>query len=138
MENHISELIHNRDGKLDDAVRQEIVRIADGWVSYSDPSRDAALVMIAALFLGPDTAAIATTTGISFEFVQCIGERLRASGLWTDVGTDYSDWSAAKPLGVINFGLDLDVGEGVFIRTSEKENGHYGYRLVSDDMESYE
>jgi len=138
MEQDSRELNHSRNGKLDDAIRQEVVRIADGWVPDGDTSRNAALVMIAALFVGPSVAAVAEITGCPVELVGVIGDRLRASGLWTAAGTDYSDWSAAKPLGVINFGLDLDVGEGVFIRTSEKENGHYGYRLVSDDMESYE
>jgi hypothetical protein len=39
--------------KLDAAVRQEIVRIVDQWVPEGDLSRDAALVMVAALFAGP-------------------------------------------------------------------------------------
>jgi hypothetical protein len=120
--------------KLDEAIRQEVIRIVDEWVPEGNPSRDAALVMVAGLFLGPDAAAIATTTGISFEFVQCIGDRLRASGLWTDAGTDYADWFADGDLGIANYGLDLDVAEGIFVRTSEKENGHYGYRLVEGEF----
>ena len=134
MEQNSRELNHRRNGKLDDAIRQEVVRIADGWVSDGDPSRNAALVMIAALFLGPDVDAIAQTTGISSESVIVFGDRLRASGLWVDGGTDYSDWSAAKPLGVVNFGMDLDVAENVFVRTTRKENGHCVYRLVEDEF----
>jgi hypothetical protein len=94
--------------------------------------------MIAGLFIGPEVAAIATTMGIDPGFVQCVADRLLASNLWTETGTDYSDWSAAKPLGVVNFGLDLDVAEGIFVRTVEKDNGQYAYRLVADDMEIYE
>jgi hypothetical protein len=138
MEKNSFELNHNRNGKLDDAIRQEVVRIADGWVPDGDPSRNAALVMIVALFLGPDADVIATTMGIDPGFVQCVGDRLRASGLWTEAGTDYSDWSATKPLGIVNFGLDLDVAEGVFTRTAVKENGQYGYTLVGDGTDIFE
>jgi hypothetical protein len=138
MEKNSSELNHSRNGKLDAAILQEIVRIADGWVSDGDPSRNAALVMIAALFVGPDVDAIATTMGIDPGFVQCIGDRLRASGLWTEAGTDYSDWSAAKPLGIINFGFDLDIAEGVFTRSARMENGQYAYTLVADGTDIFE
>ena len=90
--------------------------------------------MVAALFLGPDVAAIAKTMGISSESVNVFGDRLRASGLWTDAGVDYANWFADGDLGIANFGLDLDVAEGIFVRTSEKENGHYGYRLVEGEF----
>lgn len=117
--------------KLDAAVRQEIVRIADGWVADDDPGRAAAMIMIAGLFVGPNVDAIAKTMGIDSEVVRCIGDRLRASGLWTEAGgADYADWLAGDYLGVANFGLDLDVALGTFVRTGAKENGHYGYTLV--------
>ena len=118
--------------KLNNAVRQEIIRIVDGWVSIGDPSRDTALIIIAALVVGPSVAAVAEVTGCSVELVSVIAARLRASGLWVDGGTDYSDWSAAKPLGIINFGFDLDIGEGVFTRGAAKENGQFEYRLVEE------
>jgi hypothetical protein len=121
-------------GKIDDAVRKEIARFADSWVSIGDPSRDAALIMIAALFVEPDVGAVAAITGCPLEIVNVVADRLRASGLWVDGGTDYSDWSAKKPLGIINFGLDLDVAEGVFTRTAGKENDQYGYKLVEGEF----
>jgi hypothetical protein len=124
--------------KLDNAVRQEVIRIADGWITIGDPSRDTALIMVAALFVGPDIGAVAEITGCPVELVSVIDNRLRASGLWVDGGTDYSDWSAAKPLGIINFGFDVDIAEGVFTRGARMENGQYAYRLVADDMEIYE
>ena len=134
MEKDSSELNHNRNGKIDDAVRQEIVRIADEWLSDSDPSRAAALIMIAGLFVGPDVTAIATTMRIDSEFVQCVADRLRASRLWTETGgVDYADWLAGDYLGVANFGLDLDVAVGTFVRTGAKENGQFEYKLVEDE-----
>ena len=123
-------------GKLDSAIREEIIRIADKWLSDTDPSRNTALIMIAALFVGPSEAAVAEITGCPAALVSVIAARLRASGLWVDGGTDYSDWSAAKPLGVINFGLNLDVAEGVFTRTAAKENGQYGYTLVAEGLDA--
>jgi len=132
----MSKLTPNPIGKLDSAIREEIIRIVDEWVPDGNPSRPAALVMVAALFLGPDVAAIAKTMGISSESVNVFGDRLRASGLWTDAGTDYADWFAAKPLGLINLGFDLDVAEGVFTRSAAKENGQYGYTLVAEGLDA--
>jgi hypothetical protein len=58
---------------------------------------------------------------------------LCASGLWSDAGTDYADWFAKGCLGLANFGLDLDMALGVFVRTGRQENGQYEYRLIDDD-----
>jgi hypothetical protein len=134
----MSEITPNPIGKLDNAVRQEIFRLTGQFVAEGDPSRDTALVMIAALFVGPDAGAVAAITGCPIEIVNVVADRMRASGLWVDGGTDYSDWSAAKPLGIINFGFDLDIGEGVFTRGARMENGQYAYRLVADGTEIYE
>jgi hypothetical protein len=124
--------------KLDNAVRQELFRLTDQFVAEGDPSRDTALVMIAAVFVGPFEAAVAEVTGCPGAFVSVIAARLRASGLWTDGGTDYANWFASDNLGIANFALDIDTAEGVFVRTTRMENGQYEYRLVSDDMELYE
>jgi hypothetical protein len=134
----MSKLTPNSIGKIDSVVRQEIFRLADQFVPSGDPSRDAALVMIAALFVGPSEVAVTEITGCPVELVSVIGDRLRASGLWIDVGTDYADWFADGDLGIANYGLDLDVAEGIFVRTSEKENGQYGYTLVGDGTDIFE
>jgi hypothetical protein len=120
-------------GKLDSVVRQEILRLADQFVFSGDPSRATALVMIAALFVGPSEVAVAEITGCPVAFVSVIAARLRASGLWTDAGVDYADWFATGNLGIANFALDIDTAEGVFVRTSKRENGQYEYRLVGDE-----
>ena len=119
-------------GKIDDAVRKEIARFADSWVSIGDPSRDASLIMIAALFVGPDVGAVAAITGCPIEIVNVVATRMRASAMWTETGVDYADWFAAGDLGIINFGFDLDVAEGVLTRSAAKENGQYGYTLVAE------
>jgi hypothetical protein len=120
--------------KLNSAVRQEIFRLTDQFVAEGDPSRDTALVMIAALFVGPSEAAVAEITGCSGAFVELIAERLRASAMWTDAGTDYADWFASDNLGIANFALDIDTAEGIFVRTGAKENGQFEYRLVGDEL----
>jgi hypothetical protein len=74
MEKNSSELNHNPNAKIDDAIRQEVVRIADEWLSDDDPSRAAALIMIAGLFVGPDVTAIVRTMGIDSGFVQCVAD----------------------------------------------------------------
>ena len=134
----MSKLTPNSIGKIDSVVRQEIFRLADQFVPSGDPSRDTALIMVAALFVGPDVGAVAEITGCSFELVSVIADRLRASGLWVDGGTDYADWFASDNLGIANFALDIDTAEGIFVRTGAKENGQFAYRLVSDDMKLYE
>ena len=134
MKKDSTELNHNRDGRLDDAIRQEVVRIADEWLSDTDPSRNTAIIMIAALFCGPDVDAIATTMGVDSGFVQCVADRMRGSKLWTETGgVDYADWLAGGYLGVANFGLDLDVGVGAFVRTGAKVNGQFEYKLVEEE-----
>ena len=122
---------HNCRGKIDDAVRQKILRIADEWFTGDSPSRDTGLIMIGALFLGPDVKAIARTTKVTPEVVQCVADRLRASGLWTDTDVDYSNWSAGELRGVAAFALDLAVREGKFVRTSKKSDGTFNYKLVT-------
>jgi hypothetical protein len=122
--------------KIDNAVRREIFRLTDQFVAEGDPSRDTALVMIAALFVGPSEAAVAEITGCSGAFVELIAERLRASAMWTDAGTDYADWFASDNLGIANLALDLDTAEGVFVRTTRMENGQHEYRLVAENADS--
>jgi hypothetical protein len=118
--------------KLDNAVRQEIFRLTDQFVAEGDSSRDTAMIMVAALFVGPDIGAVAEITGCSVELVSVIAARLRASAMWTEAGVDYADWFADSNMGVAHFALDLDVSTGVFIRTSKNENGQYGYKLVDE------
>jgi hypothetical protein len=130
----MSEMTPNPIGKLDNAVRQEIFRLTGQFVAEGDPSRDAALVMVAGLFLGPSETAVAEITGCPVAFVSVIAARLRASGLWIDGAVEYADWFALGNLGVAHFALDLDVAEGIFVRTGAKENGQFEYRLVGDEL----
>jgi DNA-binding IclR family transcriptional regulator len=61
-------------------------------IGDSNISFQTALVMIAALFEGPDIAKIAEVTGCPRETVDRIAARLTASGLWKDDRTDYQEW----------------------------------------------
>jgi hypothetical protein len=116
--------------KIDSAIRNEIIRIVDDWVPSDLGSRDTALVIVAAMFVGTSVPALTEITGCFPELVQRVADRMRASRLWTDTGVDYSDWFAPGTVGAVNFGLDLEVGEGNFIRTTEKKDGYYIYKHV--------
>lgn len=121
--------------KSDKGVLEEVLKIVNMWSGRSDPSYETVVIMVAALFVGPDVDAIVRLTGSAREVVETIASRLRASGMWTDDGlVDYEDcekWACGDPAGLPALALSLDVAEGVFIRTSEKtSNGKWGYELT--------
>jgi hypothetical protein len=71
------------------------------FIDDSKISRQAALVMIAALFEGPDVVKIAEVTRCSRETVDPIAARLTASGLWKDNRTDYQEWDPNNSQGYL-------------------------------------
>ncbi len=106
-----------------------IKRTAREFIDEDNDSFESAVVMIAAIFVGPSEEQIARVTGYSQEFVSQIGARLKESGLWTTDGTDYYEWDHTK-MGCIRFVADLGVAEGICFRTAEKRNGEYVYRSL--------
>jgi hypothetical protein len=62
--------------------------------------REAMLVLIAAAQQGTDIPTLVNRTGMPEEFVIGIADRMRAAGLWTDVGVDSSEWLDGKDLDV--------------------------------------
>jgi hypothetical protein len=56
--------------KIDGVVRQQIVELVNQFVPQGDPSRNAALVMVTGLFVGPSVSAVAETTGCPVELVR--------------------------------------------------------------------
>jgi hypothetical protein len=99
-------------------------------IGDSNASFEAAIVMIAALFEGPNVVKIAEVTRRSKEVVDPIAARLTASGLWKDDRTDYQEWDPATNIGVLRFTLDHMVALGLLRRTGEKSaNGRYMYEI---------
>src|SRR5215469_1899772 len=95
----------------------------------SNVSFQAALVMVAALFEGPDVVKIAEVIGCPRETVDQIASRLTASGLWKDNRTDYQQWDPTTGMGLLRFAMDHMVALGLLRRTGEKKNGQYVYAV---------
>jgi hypothetical protein len=106
-----------------------IAREYRDFIGDSQVSLQAAFVMIAAIFEGPDIAKIAKVTGYPTETVDRIAARLMASGLWKDNRTDYQEWDANTDNGILRFTMDHMVALGLLRRTGEKRNGRYVYAV---------
>jgi hypothetical protein len=98
-------------------------------IGDSNVSFQAAIVMITALFEGPDVVRIAEVTGYLKETVDQIAARLTASGLWKDGGIDYQEWDPTTDVGILRFTMDHMVALGLLRRTGEKRNGRYVYAV---------
>jgi len=109
-------------------IRAIAVEYREGF-GDSNVALQAALVMIAALFEGPDVVKIAEVTGCSRETVDRIAARLTASGLWKDDRTDYQEWDHRSEIGILRFAMDHMVALGVFRRTGEMMDGQYVYAI---------
>ena len=102
---------------------QQIVR------RYKEEGTDsfkAAVVMVAALFVGPSVEKITELSGYTPEFVDVVAQRLIESGLWKDDHTDYQEWDDRSESGLIKFTMDLLVAEGMVVRTGEKRRTSFG------------
>ena len=107
------------------------------FIDDSKISLQAALVMIAALFEGPDVVKIAEVTRCSRETVDPIAARLTASGLWKDNRTDYQEWDPDTKIGILRFTVDHMVALGLLRRTGEKsKNGRYVYAIDETSPEA--
>jgi hypothetical protein len=107
------------------------------FIDDSKISRQAALVMIAGLFEGPDVVKIAEVTRCSRETADRIAARLTASGLWKDDRTDDQEWDPATNIGIVRFTVDHMVALGLLRRTGAKsKNGQYVYAIDETSPEA--
>jgi len=125
------ETLNEKSTYTDVRTRELIEEIANEYLGNTDAATfQAAIVMIAALFVGPDEKTIAAVTNYSDECVHLIGSRLRASGLWMAKGTDYQKWDHTTKIGYIRFCMDLGVAEGMLVRTDQKRRGNFVYQSL--------
>jgi hypothetical protein len=101
--------------------------------------RRACNIMVAALEEGTNVEPIAELTGYDVGVVEEVAIRMRASGLWTETGTDYGSWSRKGSYETkqesLDFLMDLFVATGMLLRTRLKRSGHYVYQsLVWEGM----
>lgn len=115
-------------------LRESVWQIASQYVEEADDVKfRATVVMVAALFVGPNEREIIDLTGYAPESVHEVASRLRASGLWQNDVVDYQEWDDRTQIGYIHFVMDLGVAEGILMRTGQKRGGKYLYRsLVCD------
>lgn len=82
----------------------------DPAVSSSEDTFKAAVVMLAALEVGPNADRIAKLVGYPRTLVRIFGRRLRECGVW-DGGVTKADWGDEKT-GTIAFWCDVGVAVG--------------------------
>ena len=68
----------------------EIDPSLDGAESYE--FYKAALVVLSAMFLGPDTTRLVEFTRLPWTFIATVRERMIRAQLWTDSSTRYDHW----------------------------------------------
>jgi len=102
-----------------------ILKLARHYAAEESDLR-ATVVMVAALFVGPNEEKIVRLTGYSRQYVAEVAERLRVSRLWSAEALDYGDWSNSHK-GAVQYALDLAVAQGIVVRTNQKRDGEYVY-----------
>ena len=91
------------------------VRRWDPKLSEDSPAFDAALVMLAALYLGSkNLARLGRSTGIPYHRVTAFAARLRDAGIWADEGKTAAGWDAPGRKGQAAFWIDVNVAVGLF------------------------
>jgi hypothetical protein len=99
--------------KADDLRNQ--IRGWDPFLAEDSNAFDAAVVMLAALYLGTGHGAarkLAAFTGVPYERTLIFQRRLRAAGIWQD-GRTVADWDDPRS-GEAAFWLDVGVADGTF------------------------
>ena len=125
-------LIIKKVNRSNDSILQDVRQVVDTIAEDCDPSYETAVIMVAAVFVGPNVEAIVGVTESSRELVESIASRMRASGIWTNEGVDYDDWfSDDDRRGISAIGLHLGIAQGIFIRTGQKNSsGEWIYECV--------
>jgi hypothetical protein len=89
-------------------------------------SYKAALVLLSAMFLGPDTTRLAEFTGLSRAFIVTIRERMIRAELWTESMTQYDHWFVGDcDIRPSCFWEDVLVAEGLVVRRWVEEEGDF-------------
>jgi len=111
-------------------------QIASRYVEETDNSAfQATVVMVAALFVGPNEQDIIDLTGYTPEYVHEVALRMCASGLWEKDVVHYEQWDHRTKVGYASFTMDLGVAKGILMRTGKKRSGHHVYRSLICDAE---
>jgi hypothetical protein len=93
-----------------------------------EPGYRTAIVLLAALELGPNVEALSRFTGYSPKFIREIAWRSVEAGLWTDDDVCCEHWFTQDgQVRLVVFWADTAVAEGVLIRRWTEEDGAYRY-----------
>ena len=98
----------------------------------SPSQNETAVIILAALFEGPNVDAIVRLTGSSREVVEAIASRMRASSIWADQEVDYGEyekWLCGDISGDLALARMSLVAQGHLIRTAGKRNGRWVYAI---------
>ena len=91
-------------------------------------SYKAALVLLSAMFWGPDTTRLAEVTQLSRTFIATIRERMIRAELWTESVTQYDHWFVGDcDIRPGCFWADVLVAEGLAVRRWVEEEVDFRY-----------
>ena len=91
-------------------------------------SYKAALVLLSAMFLGPDTTRLVEFTRLSRTFISTIRKRMIRAELWTESATQYDHWFVGDcEIRPGCFWADVLVAEGQVVRRWVEEEGDFRY-----------
>src|SRR5208282_6489925 len=91
-------------------------------------SYKAALVLLSAMSLGPDTTLLVEFTRLSRTFIATIRERMIRAELWTESETQYDHWFVGdREIRPCCFWADVLVAEGLVVRRWVEEEGDFRY-----------
>jgi hypothetical protein len=103
---------------------RKTVRSWDPNLSEDSPGFDAALVMLAALYVGSkDLPRLSQLTGVRPGRVRGFASNLRKARVWSKDGTTLADWDLPGTRGPTAFWCDVLIARG-FCYTRRGENWH--------------
>jgi hypothetical protein len=100
----------------------------------SQEFRTAVILMAAAYMVGPRIDLLVAFTGYPLPYVAEISRRMRANGLWSDVGVSTAGWfEGDRVTGV--FWADCLVADGL-VHVGHTEEGEEEYGVIPSESES--
>jgi len=126
--------MHRRECATDEEKRKFIEDTAEEF--YPRPKGDedhgeyrTAVVLIAAMGVGPNVSRLTDLTGYPQEFIAAISFNMREAGLWAEDGVCYEHWFEGDLIRDVALWLDVMVAQGRLVR-QRHDDGKFRYKAV--------